>query len=1243
MTFFHSLNIYKYICSNKKDMLLASVHFSRVKFFFQSILFCLFLSPYFMVLDAVANDHVKHLSFVFDAGEIAADQILCAGTAASTLTSVKSATGGTGAVTYQWQSSSDNFTFNDIPSATGTIYVPGFVYNTTYYRRKAKDANGEVFSNVVVITVNAIPVRPSITASGATAFCEGQYVELTSSSAVSYQWYMNGIAIDGAISQTYSTSTTGSYTVVVKNNNGCNSQPASAVAVISNPIPQAPDLSVSGDTSFCPGNSVSLSSSDAPSYQWYKNGVAIDGAVFKIYLAQSTGAYAVAAVNYNGCSSPLSKVQNVTVYPTPATPSITAGGTLSICREDSILLTSTTASAYQWYINGTLISNATGSTFSADTTGSFSVVVKNIQGCESNSSAEVSVSIISPSIKPLITPGSATAFCEGNNVLLTSSASNEYQWYKDGVLISAANSRSFTVTTAGSYSVRVKLESVCFSDSSDPVPVTVYSLPATPTITAASSTAICPGGSVQLNSSNASSYQWYKNDTVIDTAINQIYTATDSGRYTVVVKNNNGCSSAASLHKSVTFNPVPAMPVVSASGQLEFCQGANVVLTSSSANSYQWYKDGLPVNTATGNSYTATASGTYTVVVKNAEGCSSSTSSATLVNVIAASSKPTATAGGLTGFCQGGQVVLTSSNANGYQWFKDGVLISNQNGQTYTATISGVYSVKVKNETTCESSASDGTAVTVYSLPATPTITTTASTSLCPGDSVTLTSSQATSYQWYKNGQSISLATARTFVAKDSGRYTVVVTNVNGCTSALSAALSVTLKIAPEAPDTILGPIRVFAAANNTYRVNPVDGATNYTWTLPVGWRGFSSSDTIAVRAGRLAGIISVTANTDGCASEPATLYISIVPDSDQDGVVDLDDLDDDNDGILDTVEASACSPSSVDCDTDGDGIPNILDLDSDGDGIKDVYEALGVDTNNDGKADGQVDLHGIPVSALGGLNPPDSDGDGKMDPYDADSNNDGIPDGEILLVWKTATTPVMSPDGTVEITYTFTLTNTRPEPLEEVQIKEDLLKTFPPPMEYVVLDLISNGILTKSSSFDGRSSVNLLASEVTLPGNTQDSIKLKLRIRPNGYSGEVNNLVDVYGLSTWGLMTRQSIDISRSNGRIFGEGLSTRSIINAVLLRIPDIITPNNDGFNDKLIINRSSNTRVSLKIFNRWGSIVYQNPDYKNDWDGNSTNGVAGNRLPQGTYYYLVEMTGADIPTKATYRGYLTIKRDH
>ena len=132
-------------------------------------------------------------------------------------------------------------------------------------------------------------------------------------------------------------------------------------------------------------------------------------------------------------------------------------------------------------------------------------------------------------------------------------------------------------------------------------------------------------------------------------------------------------------------------------------------------------------------------------------------------------------------------------------------------------------------------------------------------------------------------------------------------------------------------------------------------------------------------------------ANNGGLDSQPAAFGGLSSPDKDSDGAPDSSDLDDDNDGILDTVEESACSPSSAACDSDVDGIPNRLDLDSDNDGINDVREAGGTDADNNGLADGTPNGQGAPVPA--GLTPPDSDSDSKLNPYDLDSDNDAISD----------------------------------------------------------------------------------------------------------------------------------------------------------------------------------------------------------------------------------------------------------
>ncbi len=86
---------------------------------------------------------------------------------------------------------------------------------------------------------------------------------------------------------------------------------------------------------------------------------------------------------------------------------------------------------------------------------------------------------------------------------------------------------------------------------------------------------------------------------------------------------------------------------------------------------------------------------------------------------------------------------------------------------------------------------------------------------------------------------------------------------------------------------------------------------------------------------------------------------------------------------------------SAFECDFDQDAVANSADLDSDNDGIYDVVEAGfgNLDTDGDGRIDGGVDANGIPIAAAGGITPINSDTDSNQDYLDIDSDNDGIVD----------------------------------------------------------------------------------------------------------------------------------------------------------------------------------------------------------------------------------------------------------
>lgn len=129
--------------------------------------------------------------------------------------------------------------------------------------------------------------------------------------------------------------------------------------------------------------------------------------------------------------------------------------------------------------------------------------------------------------------------------------------------------------------------------------------------------------------------------------------------------------------------------------------------------------------------------------------------------------------------------------------------------------------------------------------------------------------------------------------------------------------------------------------------------------------------------------------------------------DSDADGYSDAVDGDVGNDGIAEN-SANALLKTGADINGDGradsypyknmdnDGKPNPYDLDSDGDGITDVREAGFPDSNNDGKADGAIGATNgwsTTIDALASLNLLNTDASGNPDYLDIDSDNDGIPD----------------------------------------------------------------------------------------------------------------------------------------------------------------------------------------------------------------------------------------------------------
>jgi gliding motility-associated-like protein len=90
--------------------------------------------------------------------------------------------------------------------------------------------------------------------------------------------------------------------------------------------------------------------------------------------------------------------------------------------------------------------------------------------------------------------------------------------------------------------------------------------------------------------------------------------------------------------------------------------------------------------------------------------------------------------------------------------------------------------------------------------------------------------------------------------------------------------------------------------------------------------------------------------------------------------------------------------------------------------------------------------------------------------------------------------------------------------------------------------------------------------------------------------------------------------------------------------LRIPVGISPNNDGLNDKFVIeNLKPGDRVRLDIYNRWQTLVFRDANYQNSFNGvGNQKGLINNELPDGTYYYIL-----NVNTEKPITGYIVINR--
>jgi len=446
--------------------------------------------------------------------------------------------------------------------------------------------------NAAAPTITTQPVSQTITSGQTAAFS----VAAAGTAPLSYQWQLNGSAIAGATSATYTTpvettSNSGAkFSVVVSNSAG--SATSSAAVLTVNAAVVAPSITTQpASQTITAGQTATFAvaaSGTAPmSYQWQLNGSAINGATSATYTtpaettSNSGSRFSVVVSNSAGSatsSDAMLTVNAATVAPSittqPASQTITSGQTATF----SVAASGTAPFSYQWQLNGSAINGATSSTYTtpAETTSNsgakFSVVVSNSAGSATSGNATLTVTAtpVAPSIttqpaSQTITAGQTATFA----VAASGTAPMSYQWQLNGSAINGATSSTYT-TPAETVSNSGAKFSVVVSNStgsatSNNATLTVNAAPVAPSITTQPTSQTINAGQTATFTVVASgtaplSYQWELNGSAINGATSSTYTTpaetvSNSGaKFSVVVSNSTG--SATSNNATLTVNGV---------------------------------------------------------------------------------------------------------------------------------------------------------------------------------------------------------------------------------------------------------------------------------------------------------------------------------------------------------------------------------------------------------------------------------------------------------------------------------------------------------------------------------------------------------------------------------------------------------------------------------------------------------------------------------------------------------------
>ena len=485
-----------------------------------------------------------------------------------------------GGLTYTWSNG----------AGQNTPFVPAptnYVGATQSYVVNGFDIDGCANQDTVVVTV--LP-QPILNAGVDQTICSGIPVILNASTTLQTATAVTSIVWSNSIPNNtqYVPTTTGVLTATATGANGCTTQDAVQITVLALPI-----VNAGNDFTVCTGLSATLTATGANTYAWNNN---VSQAM--PFYPTATQTYTVIGTGTNGCTG-----QDQVVVTISTGPTVTVIGNQVVCASAPVTLGAATTNSMGgfWTTSNGLgvispnVSNGTVTyvpTTNDPAVVNFTYVASNACG---NASQSTTVTVLPI---PTVNAGPDIASCSGLPVTLSATSNGVISWNN-----SVANNVAFVPGSSATYTVTAVGANNC--SNSDQMVLTVLALP---DVNAGADQTICSGSTATLNAAGANSFVW--NNGVVNSVA---FAPTGTQTYTVTGTALNGCQSSDQVSVTVNATPVALVSVVD-----------DVTIAASPAGmNYQWINcaSGTDIPTATAAQFTATANGSYAVIVTSLQGC----------------------------------------------------------------------------------------------------------------------------------------------------------------------------------------------------------------------------------------------------------------------------------------------------------------------------------------------------------------------------------------------------------------------------------------------------------------------------------------------------------------------------------------------------------------------------------------------------------------------------------------------